>query len=127
MCILHAENTFLSMQAGTPIINRRVILRGRDTPINYVEAESLIASHRLPRQIVDAIESSDESLGRLLHFFKIEVRRELLFFGTEDQSIVRDSNKQIKSMKLLSRTYRILSKCQPLMVIEEKLPLDGLK
>ena len=127
MCILYAENTFLSLQAGTPIINRRVILRGKDTPINYVEAESLIASHRLPRQMVDEIESGDESLGRLLHLFKIEVRRELLFFGTEDQSMMRDSNKQIKSMTLLSRTYRILSKGQPLMVIEEKFPLDRLE
>ena len=125
MCTLNAEHTFLSAPAGTPIIRRRVILRGRDTPINYVEAESLIASHRLPRQLVDEIESGDESLGRLLHQFKIEVRRELLFFGTEEQSTVRDSKEQIKGLKLLSRTYRILSMGQPLMVIEEKFPVDG--
>ena len=125
MCTLNAEHTFLSAPAGTPIIRRRVILRGRDTPIDYVEAESLIASHRLPRQMVDEIESGDESLGRLLHQFKIEVRRELLFFGTEEQSTVRDSKEQIKGLKLLSRTYRILSMGQPLMVIEEKFPVDG--
>ena len=75
--------------------------------------------------MVDEIESGDESLGRLLHQFKIEVRRELLFFGTEEQSTVRDSKEQIKGLKLLSRTYRILSMGQPLMVIEEKFPVDG--
>ena len=51
--------------------------------------------------------------------------RELLFFGTEEQSTVRDSKEQIKGLKLLSRTYRILSMGQPLMVIEEKFPVDG--
>ena len=125
ICTLNAEHTFLSAPAGTTIIRRRVMLRGRDTPIDYGEAESLIASHRLPRQMVNEIESGDESLGRLLHQFKIEVRRELLFFGSEKQSAVHDSKLQIKSPKLLSRTYRILSMGQPLMVIEEKFPMDG--
>ena len=125
ICTLNAEHTLLSAPAGTTIIRRQVVLRGRDTPIDYAEAVSLIASHRLPRQLVDEIESGDESLGRLLHQFKIEVRRELLFFGTEEQSTVLDSEEQINGAKSLSRTYRILSMNQPLMVIEEKFPVDG--
>ena len=125
ICTLNAEHTFLSAPAGTTIIRRRVMLCGRDTPIDYGEAESLIVSHRLPRQMVNAIESGDASLGRLLHQFKLEVRRELLFLGSEKQSALHDSKLQIKSSKLLSRTYRILSMGQPLMVIEEKFPIDG--
>ena len=125
ICTLNAEHALLSAPAGTTIIRRRVVLRGKDTPIDYAEAESLIASHRLPQQMVDEIESGDESLGRLLHQFKIEVRRELLFFGIEEQSTVLNSEEQIMGSKLLSRTYRILSMDQPLMVIEEKFPVDG--
>jgi len=125
ICTLNAEHALLSAPVGTTIIRRRVVLRGKDTPIDYAEAESLIASHRLPQQMVDEIESGDESLGRLLHQFKIEVRRELLFFGIEEQNTVLNSEEQIKGSKLLSRTYRILSMDQPLMVIEEKFPVDG--
>ena len=124
ICTLHADHALLSAPVGTTIIRRRVVLRGKDTPIDYAEAESLIASHRLPQQMVDEIESGDESLGRLLHQFKIEVRRELLFFGIEKQNTEFNTEDQFKGSKLLSRTYRILSKDQPLMVIEEKFPMD---
>ena len=124
ICTLHADHALLSAPDGTSIIRRRVALRGKDTPIDYAEAESLIASHRLPQQMVDEIESGDESLGRLLHQFKIEVRRELLFFGIEKQNTELDSEGHIKGSKLLSRTYRILSRDQPLMVIEEKFPVE---
>ena len=108
------------------MIRRRVVLRGAVTSTDYAEAKSLIAVNRLPQLLTDNLESGGEGLGQLLNRFKIEVRRELLFFGAEKEDGA-SNGKHSTGPEMLTRTYRIFCMAKPIMVITEWFPLDALE
>lgn len=112
----------LSLQAGEQIMERKVLIFGETTGRTYVYAESVLAVSRLPEAFHSALLTSNEPLGRLWLRHKLETWKELLsvnvgslhsgdfFFSPNDSS------------DLLTRTYRLLSGGQPLMLITEYFP-----
>lgn len=112
----------LALEAGEQIMERKVLIFGETTGRSYVYAESILAVRRLPEPFRAAVLTSDEPLGRLWSRHKLETWKELLsvtsgtlphpdsFFSVND------------SRELLTRTYRVLSGGQPLMLIAEYFP-----
>ena len=121
---LDIDHPYLAAPAGAMVIRRRVVLRGVVSSTDFAEAKSLIAVKRLPQLLTDKIESGGEGLGQLLNRFKIEVRRELLFFGAEKEDGASNGRHSTRP-EMLTRTYRIFCMAEPVMVITEWFPLDA--
>jgi len=112
----------LALEAGEPIMERRVLIFGETTGRTYVYAESILAVRRLPESFRAALLTSNEPLGRLWSRHKLETWKDLLsvtsgpprhpdsFFSVND------------SRELITRTYRLLSGGHPLMRITEYFP-----
>ena len=118
-----AENLpILSVEAGTPVIQRRILLQGKISHRNWVYAESVIVPDRLDERYRERLLKSEESIGRLWLEHRVETFKEIV-----------DSNREISGDRaeyfrihptdlLLSRTYRVFSHGQPIMMITEKFP-----
>ena len=117
---LEIEDHWLVAVEGTEVCERRVVLRGRRDKVPYLHAVSTIVLDRLPAQIVRGLELKSESIGRLLLRYGVESRRERLWYGLEKPDSLPDPISGWS--EVLSRTYRIVSGGQPLMLIEEKIP-----
>lgn len=118
-----AENLpILSVEAGTPVIQRRILLQGKISHRNWVYAESVIVPDRLDERYRERLLKSEESIGRLWLEHRVETFKEIV-----------DSNREVSGDRaeyfrihptdlLLSRTYRVFSHGQPIMMITEKFP-----
>ena len=84
---LSSENNWLQLSAGEEVISRQVTLQTHQepesSPIIHTYADSLIAVKRLPKSILEGLESNKQGLGRLLQHSRLETRRELLWCGIE--------------------------------------------
>ncbi len=76
--------TWLGVPAGTPLVRRRVVLRGDPSGTPYVSAESLLAVHRLPPGFTTVLDRTPGGIGAVLLASAAESRRELLWFGRPD-------------------------------------------
>lgn len=122
------EHAWLELPIGNPVVTREVVLQ---TPATNAQASKIHAyaiSHivyqRLPMSVVEGLKSRTGGLGVLLQRTTWETRRDLLWWGVERATGLPDAIKHLESKPFLSRTYRIVAKKDPLMVITEKFPLD---
>lgn len=72
----------------------------------------------------DGIEIQGEGIGRLLNDSELETRREVLWYGREHQPELPKMVRESAGSYFVSRTYRIISKGQPIALINEKFPLS---
>ena len=112
---------WLEVEADTPVIAREVELRGRHDRILHAFAASLLVIDRMPDTVKEALTDNPGGLGRILLDSKLETRREVLWYGRQRADQARIS--ELSGRELLSRTYRIISGGQPLMLINEQFPM----
>lgn len=124
---LSTADPWIDAAPGTPVIHRRVLLRGEDSGETYVYGEAVLLPERLPEYVQQGLAREDEGLGRLLIQGKVEYHGELLWCGVEilDEELP-ESLGHLRRRPLISRTYRFVSEGRPLMRITERFTLhDG--
>lgn len=120
---LAAYDEWLGAPAGLPVMTRHVLLTGARTRRLYAYAESRIVSDRLPPCLRDAIDGSAELLGRIMRACRTETYRELLWHGEEYPTHLPDGLDAYLGARFLTRSYQVIARGRPLMVITEKFPL----
>jgi chorismate-pyruvate lyase len=121
---LPKEHTQLMAARDTEVICRQVILRGQHSTTVYAYAVSLLISDRLPSNLLHDLEIEPKGLGRVLLNNQIESRREILWYGRE---VIKDLPEKIRCLTgndFFSRTYCIVTNGKPLMLINEKFPVN---
>jgi len=120
--VLPAAETWLGAPAGTPVLERAVLLVGARSQSLFAFAESVICTERLPVALRDGLLSGGLSLGQLLLLPGFESRREGLWYGRERPGILPGAVAALTEPDFLTRTYRVSAASQPLMLITERFP-----
>jgi chorismate--pyruvate lyase len=121
--VLETDQFWLEAAAGTPVIARQVLLRGRQSHTLYAYAVSLLVPARLPAVFTDDLAVEAGGLGKILLHSHIENRRDLLWHGRESSRPLPEEIRAELGPDLISRTYRIITGGRPVMLINEKFPL----
>lgn len=125
---LGIEYAWLELPIGDPVVTREVVLQTPATDTQAPKIHAYAISHliyeRLPNSVVEGLKSRTGGLGVLLQRTIWETRRDLLWWGVERAVGLPDAIKHLESKLFLSRTYRVVAKKDPLMLITEKFPLD---
>ena len=106
----------LRVNEGEPLLHRAATLRGRTSGRAYVYAESLIVVGRLPTRFGHRLETSTDTIGRILAEMGIAVTRQ---GDGEPDSASRSKSDVNVGDYLLTRTYRLDSEQTPVMIISE--------
>lgn len=121
---LAAEHAWLDLPAGSRVIVRQVELRGASTGRLHAHAVSLLVADRMPEPVTRAIDENPRGLGGAMLVAGLETRREVLWYGRE--RIPGDGPPGPWGPgDCLSRTYRVISRDHPIMLITERFPLDN--
>ena len=125
---LGIEHAWLELPIGEHAVTREVVLQtptaDTQTPKIHAYAISHVVYQRLPQSVVDGLKSKVGGLGALLQRTIWETRRDLLWWGVERATGLPHAIDYLESKPFLSRTYRVVAKKEPLMLITEKFPLD---
>lgn len=111
----------LTVSADWPLLDRHVLLRGAFSETTFLYGESLIVSERIDAGIVDRLTSTNEPIGALLREYRLETFREVLTVGSEPAGTHGVHFGADEHGLLLFRTYRVLSRAQPIALITEKV------
>ena len=124
---LSSDHNWLQVPAGAEVISRQVTLQTHQkqeaSPIIHTYADSLIVVQRLPKSILDGLESDKQGLGGLLRCSGLETQRELLWCGIETLTDLPIAIAHLEGETFISRAYLVYADQKPLMLINEKFPL----
>jgi chorismate-pyruvate lyase len=121
--VLPKDHYWLAAPKGTEVGLRQVLIRSESSLTAYAYAVSLLVFERLPDRVRYGIEIQGEGIGRLLNDSELETRREVLWYGKEHLPELPEMVRESAGSDFISRTYRIISKGQPIALINEKFPL----
>jgi len=116
------EHAWLQTPAGTAVIKREVLLRGERSTVIYAYALSLLVISRLPDSLLQGLDAEKGSVGRVLLGNQVESRREMLWYGRQHLNGLSPELSAQTGDSFLSRTYRIITGGQPVILISEKFP-----
>ena len=122
--VLTQPHRWLEVESGTSVMARDVLLKGAKTGAVYAYGTSLIAPERLEGALLSGVEGAEESLGRLLRQNRAETYRELLWRGLEPVEAPPCPGMENDHEPHICRSYRMINRGRPLMVIVERFPLN---
>lgn len=122
---LRKDHEWLAVPKGSEVSMRRVLLRGRHSGRNHGSAASLVVPERVKDAVGRPADKIPEGLGRMLLSGRTEQYRELLWYGKEATSDRPGEIRSLDSDYCLSRTYRIIVKKKPVMMITEWFELGN--
>jgi chorismate-pyruvate lyase len=114
----------LEVSPGARLLRRRVLLRGHRSRRNLLYAEAVVVPERVPLEVLNGLLRTDQPIGSLLADARTETFREVLLVDREPAGACARHFGIDANAELLFRTYRILSRGQPVMLITEKFPAD---
>ncbi len=114
----------LRLAADDEVLRRRVVLRGRRSRRPLLYAEASVALSRVEPTLLDGLVGTDKPIGLLLAENRTETFREVLVIDREPAGAVGTHFGIGPADELLFRTYRILTRGEPIIVITEKFPID---
>lgn len=115
----------LELEGGEDVLRRTILLEGADTHANFLYADSLIVTDRLPPDVRAGLFDTDKPIGRLLVEARTETFREILRAGTEPAGACASHFGIDKDHLLIFRTYTVVAEGRPIMLITEKFPIDA--
>lgn len=118
----HAGCPELDLGSEEPLLERKVLLRGRGSGTNFVYAEALIALHRLPAAVRDGLLLSDTPIGTLLAEHRVETWKEMARSGCEPAGDCAAALGIAGTGTVWARSYRVFSAQRPVMAVTEKFP-----
>lgn len=122
MITLLEDHKPLALEMGQETIERKVLLQGRISRKNWIYAESLLVPERLDARLRERLIVSQEPMGRLWLEHRLETFKEIIHMARESVGDLADHFQLSREDILLSRTYRVFSNRQPIIVITEKFP-----
>ena len=122
--VLTQPHRWLEAESGARVMARDVLLKGAKTGAVYAYGTSLIAPERLEGALLTGVEGAEESLGRLLRQNRAETYRELLWHGLEPADAPPSPGMENDHQPHICRSYRMINRGRPLMVIVERFPLN---
>jgi len=117
-----ARDELLQVQEGDQVLERRILLCGEKTRVNYVYAESLIAVDRLGPKFRDDLLHSNIPLGQLWLNHRLETLKEMVAIRREPAGKLSQYFKISPDASVFVRTYRVFSGALPVMLITEYFP-----
>ncbi len=117
----------LDLSAGDKVLRRLVLLRGRRSGQTLLFAEVVVALDRVEPALLDGLTGTDKPVGILLRESRAETFREVLRVDREPAGTCGAHFGISADAELLFRTYRILSRRQPIMLITEKFPAQSFR
>jgi chorismate-pyruvate lyase len=115
---------WLEIPPDTETVAREVLLRGAYSGIVYAYAVSLLVPERLPGDWFQLLDSERGGIGRALLSNQVESRRKLLWYGREQLPELPEDIRALTGAEFLSRSYCIILGGKPVMLINEKFPID---
>lgn len=112
----------LNIRAGMDVIDRQILLQGKISRRNFIYAESFLVPERLESKFKQELLVSQTPLGRLWLEHKLETFKEIIDTAKEPAGALSSHFGISPEDSLLSRTYRVFSKREPIMMITEKFP-----
>ncbi len=114
----------LQLSPEDEVLRRRVVLRGWRTRRPLLYAEATVALARVDPAFLDGLVGTEKPIGVLLAENRIETFREVLTVDREPAGPCGTHFGIDPAAELLFRTYRILARRQPILVITEKFPTN---
>ena len=114
----------LRLSGDEKVLRRRVLLRGRDSGQPLLYAEAVVALGRVEPAFLDGLVGTDKPIGILLAENRTETFREILAVDREPAGALGAHFGIDATAELISRTYRIMARQQPMILITEKFPAD---
>lgn len=112
---------------GTPVLRRHVVLRGRRSRQPLLYAEAVVVPGRLDPPVVDGLVGTDKPIGSLLAENRMETFREILAVDCEPAGACAGHLGVDPTADLIFRTYRIVFRGRPVMLITEKFPARSFR
>jgi len=112
----------LELPAGAEVLRRLVLLRARNTRRTLLFAEAVVAVDRVGPAFVEGLLGTDRPIGLLLAENRTETFREILVTDCEPAGALCSHFGIDATAELLTRTYRIVARQQPILLITEKFP-----
>jgi chorismate-pyruvate lyase len=121
---LSSAHSEMKLEPGRRVIDRKIFLQGKISMRNFIYAESMVALERLEPTFQHELLESKVPMGKLWRQNRLETYKEIIstkkepaqglakFFDIEEQD------------QILSRTYLVFSKQQPIIQITEKFPVS---
>jgi chorismate-pyruvate lyase len=114
----------LDLSGGESGIVRRILLQGERTKRNYIFAESVVVLDRLDPHIRHKLMHTQVTIGRIWIESRLETFKEFIRARYEPAKELSEMFKISAHDTLISRTYRVIVKGRPVMMITEKFPLS---
>lgn len=105
------------------VLRRRVLLRGAESGRTLLYAEAVVALSRVEPELVDGLVATDKPIGVLLAEHRTEAYREILRVHQEPGGSVGRYFGMDPAAEVVSRTYRIVRRARPIILITEKFPI----
>ncbi len=122
--IHNAGDARLELSADDEVLRRRVVLRGRRSRRPLLYAEATVALARVEPAFLDGLVATEKPIGVLLAENRTETFREVLVVDREPAGPVGTHFGINPAAELLFRTYLILARGKPVILITEKFPTD---
>jgi chorismate-pyruvate lyase len=107
---------------GESVMERAILLRGKNSGTNYLYAESHIALDRLDSDFREELLAAQLPIGRIWTKLRLETYKEIVDMGRRPARSLCGHFKTSAESPLLFRTYRVFSRNRPIMVITETFP-----
>ncbi len=114
----------LLMSEHDDVLRRQVVLRGQRSRQNLLYAEVVVVLERVERELLDGLIETDKPIGLLLRERRTETFREVLLVDREPAGPCAVHFGIDPEAELFFRTYRILARQQPIILVTEKFPMD---
>jgi len=112
----------LGINAETALRQRKILLQGERSGINWLYAESFIVTERLHKQFNHGLDTPSQPIGKLWNTYKMETFKETLHRFEEPAAALATHFDISPDDTLICRTYRVFSQRQPIMLITDKMP-----
>lgn len=117
-----ADRAKVGLDAGERALRRKILLRGTDSHVTFVYADSVVMLDRLPPGVADGLLSSETPIGKLLYACQAETFREITAMWEEHDEHIAALFDVDADATLVSRTYKIVMEGRPFAWITEKFP-----
>lgn len=113
--------------AGDKVLRRRVLLRGRRSMRPLLYAEAVVVVERVDPAFLEGLLATDKPIGVLLAESRTETFREILRVGLEPAGACAPYLAIEASAEVFSRTYRVVARSQPMILITERFHADAFR
>lgn len=116
------ERAELDLDDDEQALRRVILLRGSQSGITFLHAESVMLLDRLHPVVADGLLNSDTPIGKLMWKCRAETFREVLWVWVEPAGGIGAHFGLEPSSPLVARTYQIIEGGQPIARITERFP-----